>query len=365
MGCRRYIYKGINLEVACEIIENQIKLNNKILIFSDNSHVANYLTSKYGNNHIIDFYNLQNGGYSLTSTQEALFELIAMSEAKIIYGTDSNFSISASYIGGVEFLNIYRIFDPKQLFDIIKLRINDDFIDKIFKGYSYYCLYRFGKKINLNLKELLTYIKKAIFYNPKNNSYYLAKLSLLLELRDFKSANEYFESYKDKLLDSYSLKRVVTNHHLKKDICSIFFDYKFINISSLEIILNIRKLLEDYYFTSSLEMIKHDIRHHVGSLFFNYKKCYINILYFTFEIKKFPTYDNSIFSSEEKLSKFNDYNTLIVSQDYFIYKIGEIIFKNINKNLYKQIKTLIILYKIINKKDSYQDKIIKLNNINI
>lgn len=112
--------------------------------------------------------------------------------------------------------------------------------------------------------------------------------------------------------------------------------------------------MEDYYFTSSLEMIKHDIRYHIGSLFFNYKKCYINILYFIFEIKKFPTYYNSIFSSEEKLSKLNDYNALIVSQDYFIYKIGEIIFKNINKTLYKQIKTLIILYKII-----------KLNNINI
>ena len=116
-------YKATNLEISCEIIEDKIDEGYNIILFSDSNHIADYLANKYLNK-VISFDYLKNKYNFQSSTQEALFDMYAMSCADIIYGPDSNFSLLSSCIGNAKFINIYGLYSLKNIYSIIKLKKN-------------------------------------------------------------------------------------------------------------------------------------------------------------------------------------------------------------------------------------------------
>ncbi|MBF7067651.1 hypothetical protein IY885_05195, partial [Campylobacter volucris] len=118
------------------------------------------------------------------------YDVIFMSYAKILYGTNSAVVRLANYIGNQKFINNYSIFNEIELYDVIKENIEKLNTTNSQKAFSYFHLFIVSKKINISKEVLISFLKKALEYDHENDKYRIHIIDILLNNNDFLKADE-------------------------------------------------------------------------------------------------------------------------------------------------------------------------------
>lgn len=362
-------YKATNLEISCEIIEDKISEGYNIILFSDSNHIADYLANKYSNK-VISFDHLKSKYDFRSSTQEALFDMHAMSCADIIYGPDSNFSLLSSCIGNKKFINIYTLYPSEDIYYIIKKRIDNDYIDNTYKAFSYYLMYRIGKRIGINCRCLIPVLNNAIKYNNLNAVYYLALIGILLEVKEYNKAEKIYiqNIYK---IGRVNIVNVMKNYNSRKQIGEVFLSNLLMigrDLKNLTLLIG-QEFKKNKYFKSTDNVVAIDPRTQLGKLIFDNKNIWIfKIRFLLNKIKYFYDISQEVLNIyphlDVDLNKSNICNQ-INNNDLLNFKIGETILKFKDNLKWRWGGVIIVfkIYKIINSNKIITKKMNDLDNL--
>ncbi|MCV3480622.1 hypothetical protein L8X32_01465 [Campylobacter lari] len=159
--------KAMPLEIAIELIEENLNKNEKIVLFGDDFTSLRELKNQYNINIIEDYIDEQ-----FTNIQRMIFEIVFMSNAKDIFSGHSSFSRVASYIGlGREPSFYYKYYSRYKMYNIVKQKIQCHMMHSLQKSFSYYFLFRLGYALERKQTELFQWIFNAWNCNQNNDLY--------------------------------------------------------------------------------------------------------------------------------------------------------------------------------------------------
>ncbi|HBK1680804.1 TPA: hypothetical protein LGB33_001812, partial [Campylobacter jejuni] len=172
-------FKVFPVELALEIVKEEINKNLNIVLFGDDLYLLRELqkfSKNLINNFEINIYIVDDlidrKQYSIT--QMGFFEMSLMSKALRIYRAGSSlFSRFAHAIGSAQMINIFTHFTPKERYDVLLKNVDIlDLSPKIRKSYTYFCLYLLSIELKLDVEVSITHIQKAMEYYKDNVIFY-------------------------------------------------------------------------------------------------------------------------------------------------------------------------------------------------
>ncbi|QKF74866.1 sugar transferase [Campylobacter lari] len=181
------IYHATPCEIAIGIIQKN-KDKNIVLVGDDLlsiRQIAKFCNFK--NVFVMEDFRNSN---QLSNMELFFYDVIFMSYAKILYGTNSAVVRLANYIGNQKFINNYSVFNEKELYDIIKENIEKFNTSNSQKAFSYFHLFIVSKKINISKENLIEFLEKALEYDYENDKYRIHLIDVLLNHNEFSKANE-------------------------------------------------------------------------------------------------------------------------------------------------------------------------------
>ncbi|EGP2556523.1 sugar transferase, partial [Campylobacter coli] len=181
------IYHATPCEIAIGIIQ---KNKNKNIVLVGDDLLSIRQIAKFCNfKNVFVMEDFRNSN-QLSNMELFFYDVIFMSYAKILYGTNSAVVRLANYIGNQKFINNYSVFNEKELYDIIKENIEKFNTSNSQKAFSYFHLFIVSKKINISKENLIEFLEKALEYDYENDKYRIHLIDVLLNHNEFSKANE-------------------------------------------------------------------------------------------------------------------------------------------------------------------------------
>ncbi|MCV3375241.1 hypothetical protein [Campylobacter sp. IFREMER_LSEM_CL2151] len=186
-------YHATPYEIAIEIIQKELSLGNKIVVFTDDiSSVEEILRIVKSKN--IFFANDLRDFDSLTPTQMLIYDITLMSKADKIYGTYSAVTRLSSIIAGHgQHINPYELFSKKEFYNVMKKNFNLLKLHPDQKAFSLFHLYLSGLKNNEKFEILESYLKMALEFDNENDKYRIYIVDCLMKQGKIKAAEEYLQ----------------------------------------------------------------------------------------------------------------------------------------------------------------------------
>ncbi|MBZ7941143.1 hypothetical protein [Campylobacter molothri] len=195
-------FKVFPVELALEVIKEEIKQNSNIVLFGDDLYLLRELqkfSKNLINNSKINIYIVDDlidrKQYSIT--QMSFFEISLMSKALKIYRAGSSlFSRFAHAIGEAQMINIFTHFSSKQRYDVLLNNVDVlNLSPKIRKSYAYFCLYLLSIELKFNIEVSINHIQQAIEHYKDNIIFYSLYLGNCYVLKkDLFQLEEIFKS---------------------------------------------------------------------------------------------------------------------------------------------------------------------------
>lgn len=184
----RDYFKAMPIEIALELIENELNAGANVLLLSDNFSLLNALKQRYKDKvSIANDFVPQN----LNDLQRCFFEIGLMIPSSKIYAAHSTFARIASYAGLCDEPKFcHEIFNPQIFYDIVLKRLHSLSTDDLDKAFSLFNLYRIGAKINVSKDKLFDYLARAHELDKANPTYIILMVDFALRDKNFKKANE-------------------------------------------------------------------------------------------------------------------------------------------------------------------------------
>ncbi|HEC2665519.1 TPA: hypothetical protein R2K89_001760, partial [Campylobacter coli] len=181
------IYHATPCEIAIGIIQ---KNKNKNIVLVGDDLLSIRQIAKFCNfKNVFVMEDFRNSN-QLSNMELFFYDVIFMSYAKILYGTNSAVVRLANYIGNQKFINNFSVFNEKELYDIIKENIEKFNTSNSQKAFSYFHLFIVSKKINISKENLIEFLEKALEYDYENDKYRIHLIDVLLNHNEFSKANE-------------------------------------------------------------------------------------------------------------------------------------------------------------------------------
>ncbi|WP_224316250.1 hypothetical protein [Campylobacter canadensis] len=181
------IYHATPCEIAIGIIQKN-KDKNIVLVGDDLLSIRQIMEfCNFKNVFVMEDFRNSN---QLSNMELFFYDVMFMSHAKILYGTNSAVVRLANYIGNQEFINNYSVFNEKELYDIIKENIEKFNTSNSQKAFSYFHLFIVSKKINISKENLIEFLEKALVYDYENDKYRIHIIDILLNHNEISKANE-------------------------------------------------------------------------------------------------------------------------------------------------------------------------------
>ncbi|MGH2328070.1 hypothetical protein ACRCD5_07110 [Campylobacter taeniopygiae] len=195
-------FKVFPVELALEVIKEEIKQNSNIVLFGDDLYLLKELqkfSKNLINNSKINIYIVDDlidrKQYSIT--QMSFFEISLMSKAFKIYRAGSSlFSRFAHAIGDAQMINIFTHFSSKQRYDALLNNVDVlNLSPKIRKSYAYFCLYLLSIELKFDVEVSISHIQQALEHYRDNIIFYSLYLGNCYALKkDLFRLEEIFKS---------------------------------------------------------------------------------------------------------------------------------------------------------------------------
>ncbi|MBF7059441.1 hypothetical protein IY972_00755 [Campylobacter volucris] len=169
VDCYIGAFKFVPLELAISIIKNTSK-NKNIILFGDDIS-SNCKIKEYCSDNkvflIDDFFDRT----SMDSVEQAIFEMVVMSRAEVIYSSGgSGFSRLAFLIGLSKKVYLLNISYKDRYFNILHY-IDDFYANNFQKAFSYLYLFLISRELNYDYETQIGYLEKSKTQDSKNNVY--------------------------------------------------------------------------------------------------------------------------------------------------------------------------------------------------
>lgn len=128
------------------------------------------------------------------NVQKAMYELILLSRFTKIIGGTSGFARLAAVIGKAKLCAATSLLSPRKQYEICMrdLAVNEKIYPKLQTAYSYFHAY-YCIRDEVNVKEKIYCVKKAIQFDPDNEMFKLILTALYIEINDIVKARELLE----------------------------------------------------------------------------------------------------------------------------------------------------------------------------
>ncbi|HHP5701132.1 TPA: hypothetical protein ACSC02_002076, partial [Campylobacter jejuni] len=169
VDCYIGAFKLIPLELAISIIKSISKDKNIILFGDDIS--SNYKIKEYCSNNkvflIDDFFDRT----SMDSVEQAMFEIVVMSRAEVIYSSGaSGFSRLAFLIGLSKKVYLSNISYQDRYVNMLHY-IDEFYANNFQKAFSYLYLFLISRELNYDYEKQIKYLENSKIQDSENNVY--------------------------------------------------------------------------------------------------------------------------------------------------------------------------------------------------
>lgn len=174
---RRFLGKAVPIPLARMAIERSLDDGKSVILFGEDAQALAYLRDTYcvtlASDHVEPL--------GLTGARRAMFEIVLMSRANVIWASDSGFAQTARDISRTAaFKSIHHAFtaDERARYFTDDLRDNADDYDPKQAAFALWSLYWLAE--DRAASERIEMLDRAARLDPDNQQYTLAKASLLL-----------------------------------------------------------------------------------------------------------------------------------------------------------------------------------------
>ncbi|EJK6698321.1 hypothetical protein NLM39_001733, partial [Campylobacter coli] len=201
---RKFNLQSVYHATPCEIAIGIIKKNKdkKIVLVGDDLFSIRQIAEFCNSTNVFIMEDFRNSN-QMSNLELFFYDVIFMSNAQVLYGTNSAVVRLANYIGNQKFINNYSVFNEMELYDVIKENIKKLNTTNSQKAFSYFHLFIVSKKLNISKENLIHFLEKALEYDHENDKYRIHLIDILLNHNDFLKANEMLKNILQKRESEY------------------------------------------------------------------------------------------------------------------------------------------------------------------
>ncbi|MCR6577673.1 hypothetical protein [Campylobacter insulaenigrae] len=356
IDCYIGAFKIVPLELAINIIKNTSK-NKNIILFGDDIS-SNCKIKKYcsGNKVFLidDFFDRT----SMDSVEQAIFEMVVMSRAEVIYSSGaSGFSRLAFLIGLSKKVYLSNISYKDRYFNILHY-IDDFYANNFQKAFSYLYLFLISRELNYDYETQIEYLEKSKTQDSKNNVYKVLLSDLYIKNGSYDKLIELLHNIDHKFFNIFFKRGFSTQKYLAYDfVFKSFLKNEF----NSNVINYIKYLIVCKFFNKEIPL-SHENQVYVYDIMQNLN---FNYFYQTYILNE--NRDKFIAIFKELLFYKFELNNKNINKNYNIsstlsYKLGDVVIKNYTDPI-NFLKLPFLLY--IAKKIYVKKNLVQNNNVNI
>ncbi|EKH7224766.1 hypothetical protein O8X20_001929, partial [Campylobacter jejuni] len=215
VDCYIGAFKLIPLELAISIIKSISKDKNIILFGDDIS--SNYKIKEYCSNNkvflIDDFFDRT----SMDSVEQAMFEIVVMSRAEVIYSSGaSGFSRLAFLIGLSKKVYLSNISYQDRYVNMLHY-IDEFYANNFQKAFSYLYLFLISRELNYDYEKQIKYLENSKIQDSENNVYTVLLSDLYIKNSSYDKLTQLLHNIDHKFFNVLFKKGFSTQKYLAYD----------------------------------------------------------------------------------------------------------------------------------------------------
>ncbi|EDP5498397.1 TPA: hypothetical protein ACRT47_001913, partial [Campylobacter jejuni] len=238
-------YQTITYELVLYILNLEEKEN--IILVGDDVSTIDQFIKIINKPNVISINSLRNiDQYS--NLELTFFDVGVMSSAKKIYGSYASLVTLATLSNSqVEFINPFENLLENTVYNILKTNYKKNyFLNNYYKAHSLFLRYLYGLKIEIDVKELICLLRKALVCDRSNDKYRIYLIMHFIKLGDFEKAERYLSlilySRHDEFIKVFFIK---FPYFIFNDVFNVF---KNLNLNNEMPYLNIQYIISRIYF---------------------------------------------------------------------------------------------------------------------
>ncbi|ENY5626276.1 hypothetical protein ACFZKJ_001819 [Campylobacter jejuni] len=353
VDCYIGAFKLIPLELAISIIKSISKDKNIILFGDDIS--SNYKIKEYCSNNkvflIDDFFDRT----SMDSVEQAMFEIVVMSRAEVIYSSGaSGFSRLAFLIGLSKKVYLSNISYQDRYVNMLHY-IDEFYANNFQKAFSYLYLFLISRELNYDYEKQIKYLENSKIQDSENNVYTVLLSDLYIKNSSYDKLTQLLHNIDHKFFNVLFKKGFSTQKYLAYDfIFKSFLKNEF----NIDIVNYIKYLIVCKFFNKEIPL-SHENQLYAYNIVENLN---FNSLYQTYlsneNRDKFISVFKELLFINFELKIRNIYNI----SSTLSYKLGDVMIRNY-LNPVSFLKLPFLLY--ITKKKYIKKNLVPNSNVNI